>query len=57
MTGPLDLRAVVLLLAGAFAAYVAYVHPSLREPVLVAAGVVTVLYMLMGSGSGGPPAR
>ncbi|MFB7397667.1 hypothetical protein [Streptomyces sp. NPDC056191] len=47
-----NLQFVVLLLAGAFAAYIAHVHPASSEPLLVAVGVVTVLYLLLGSGGG-----
>ncbi|MFD7320518.1 hypothetical protein ACFV9D_05400 [Streptomyces sp. NPDC059875] len=58
MGGPLDLRALVLLLAGAVTAYVAYLHPDVGVALLVGAGVVTLLYLLMGSGgSGTPPPR
>jgi Flp pilus assembly protein TadB len=57
MGGPLDLRALVLLLAGAVTAYVAYLHPDVGVALLVGAGVVTLLYLLMGSGGNGsaPP--
>ncbi|MFG3071933.1 hypothetical protein [[Kitasatospora] papulosa] len=51
-TGPLDVRLLVLLLAGAFVLYIAYAHPATREPLLVAVGVVTLLYLLMGSSGG-----
>ncbi|MEU0074108.1 hypothetical protein ABZ027_31905 [Streptomyces sp. NPDC006332] len=54
MNGPLDLRVLVLLLAGACAAYIAYLHPSVGVALLVGVGVVTVLYLLLGSGGGGP---
>ncbi|MEN2424367.1 hypothetical protein AABB02_40485 [Streptomyces rimosus] len=56
MNGPLDLRILVLLLAGAFTGYLAYRHPAVGTAVLVSVGVVTLLYLLLGSGrSGGPP--
>lgn len=55
MNGPLDLRVLVLLLAGAGTAYVAYQHPALGTALLVAVGVVTLLYLLLGPGSGGGP--
>ena len=58
MNGPLDLRVLVLLLAGAFTGYVAYRHPAAGAALLVGVGVVTLLYLLLGSGgSGGPPSR
>ena len=57
MNGPLDLRVLALLLLGAFTGYIAYAHPDVGVALLVAAGVVTLGYLLMGSGeSGGPPA-
>ncbi|MFJ7069712.1 hypothetical protein [Streptomyces sp. NPDC101115] len=56
MNGPLDLRVAVLLLAGAFVFYIAYKHPAFGVAVLVAVGVVTLLYLLMGSGGSGPAA-
>ncbi|MFE1028307.1 hypothetical protein ACFW5I_27695 [Streptomyces sp. NPDC058818] len=56
MNGPLDLRILVLLLAGAFTGYLSYNHPTAGTAVLVSVGVVTLLYLLLGSGqSGGPP--
>jgi hypothetical protein len=55
---PLDLRILVLLLLGACTAYIAYTHPAVGVALLVAVGVVTLVYLLMGSGeNGGPPAR
>ncbi|WP_407841356.1 hypothetical protein ACE1OC_41000 [Streptomyces sp. DSM 116496] len=57
MNGPLDLRALVLLLVGVVAVYIAYMHPQAGVAVLVGAGVVTLAYVLIGTGgSGGPPA-
>ncbi|MCR8577513.1 hypothetical protein [Streptomyces sp. Isolate_219] len=54
----LDLRFLVLLLAGAFTGYIAYLHPAAGAALMVGAGVVTVLYLLLGSGgNGGPPSR
>ncbi|THA28399.1 hypothetical protein E6R18_27935 [Streptomyces sp. A1277] len=47
MSGPRDIRMMVLLLAGAMAAYVTYRHPAAGQPVTVGGLVVTVLYMLM----------
>ncbi|MGV9693768.1 hypothetical protein ACWDUX_32245 [Streptomyces sp. NPDC003444] len=56
MNGPLDLRVLVLLLAGVIVGYIAYVHPAVGVAGLVAVGVVTLLYLMMGSGgTGGPP--
>lgn len=56
MNGPLDLRVLVLLLLGAVTTYVAYTHPAAGAALLVAVGVVTLVYLLMNSGeSGGPP--
>ncbi|MFF4429741.1 hypothetical protein ACFYZ4_11295 [Streptomyces sp. NPDC001513] len=56
VNGPLDLRLLVLLLLGVFAAYIAYMHPAAGGALLVGAGVVTLAYILMGTGgSGGPP--
>ncbi|MFC7841881.1 hypothetical protein [Streptomyces sp. NPDC057382] len=56
MNGPLDLRVLVLLLAGALTGYIAYRHPAVGTAVLISAGVVTLLYLLLGSGQrGGPP--
>lgn len=58
MNGPLDLRILVLLLAGAFAGYIAYRHPAAGTAVVVAVGVVTLLYLLLGSSEGrGPQSR
>ena len=59
MNGPLDLRVLVLLLAGVLVGYIAYAHPAVGVALLVAVGVVTLLYLLMGPGSGGsgPPSR
>ncbi|MDW8803701.1 hypothetical protein P1P68_02475 [Streptomyces scabiei] len=48
---------MVLLLAGAVTAYVAYVHPNIGVAMLVAVGVVTLLYLLTGSDGSGPPTR
>lgn len=47
MSGPRDIRVMVLLLAGVMAAYVTYRHPAAGQPVTVGGLVVTVLYMLM----------
>lgn len=55
MTGPLDLRVLVLLLAGAFTAYVAYHHPAAGSALMVGVGVVTLLFLLLGSDRGGEP--
>ncbi|MFI9495398.1 hypothetical protein ACIG8K_28045 [Streptomyces halstedii] len=60
MNGPLDLRVLVLLLAGVVVGYIAYAHPDVGVALLVAVGVVTLLYLLLGPGSGGsgpPPPR
>ncbi|WP_310726217.1 hypothetical protein [Streptomyces sp. N2A] len=58
MNGPLDLRVLVLLLVGAVTGYIAYRHPDIGVALLVAAGVVTLVYLMLGSGeNGGPPAR
>ncbi|MEU3551299.1 hypothetical protein [Streptomyces longwoodensis] len=57
MTGPLDLRVLVLLLTGAFVGYVAYLHPPVGVALLVSVGVVSLLYMLLGPGNGGPPSN
>ncbi|MGW3028048.1 hypothetical protein [Streptomyces sp. NPDC001221] len=57
MNGPLDLRILVLFLAGAGAAYVAYRHPAAGAALLVGVAVVTLLYMLLGPGNGGPPSH
>ncbi|MFJ2200399.1 hypothetical protein [Streptomyces violaceusniger] len=54
MNGPLDLRALALLLAGAFTGYLAYAHPAVGVALLVAVGIVTLLYLMMGSGGSGP---
>ncbi|MFJ4585542.1 hypothetical protein [Streptomyces echinatus] len=53
MNGPLDLRILVLLLADVIVRYIAYAHPAVGVALLVAVGVVTLLYLLMGSDSGG----
>ncbi|MEV5928946.1 hypothetical protein ACPCSG_19415 [Streptomyces cellulosae] len=53
MNGPLDLRVLILLLAGVIVGYIAYAHPAVGVALLVAVGVVTLLYLLMGSDSGG----
>jgi Flp pilus assembly protein TadB len=53
VNGPLDLRVLVLLLAGVIVGYIAYAHPAVGVALLVAVGVVTLLYLLMGSDSGG----
>ncbi|MEW2373382.1 hypothetical protein AB0940_29020 [Streptomyces sp. NPDC006656] len=54
----MDLRALVLLLLGTVAAYIAYMHPDAGIAVLVGVGVVTLAYLLMSTGgSGGPPAQ
>ncbi|MFE3121831.1 hypothetical protein ACFXHD_00230 [Streptomyces hydrogenans] len=58
MNGPLDLRALVLLLLGIVVTYIAYMHPDAGIAVLVGVGVVTLAYLLMSTGgSGGPPAQ
>ncbi|MEV8590945.1 hypothetical protein AB0424_28795 [Streptomyces sp. NPDC051180] len=60
MNGPLDLRVLVLLLAGVVIGYIAYKHPDVGVALIVAATVVTLIYLLMGSGgsgSGSPPPR
>ncbi|WP_318199176.1 hypothetical protein [Streptomyces sp. SCL15-4] len=58
MNGPLDLRILVLLLAGAFVGYIAYRHPAIGTALVVSAGVMTLLYLLLGpGGDGGPPSR
>ncbi|MFF2902419.1 hypothetical protein [Streptomyces sp. NPDC057966] len=58
MKAPLDLRVLVLLLVGACAGYIAYRHPDVGVALLVAVGVVTLVYLLMGSDENGdPPAR
>ncbi|MFD4612717.1 hypothetical protein ACFWOT_32505 [Streptomyces sp. NPDC058440] len=59
MNGPLDLRILVLFLAGAGTAYLAYLHPAAGVALLAGVGVVTLLYMLLGSGGsdGDPPSR
>ncbi|MDQ0757451.1 hypothetical protein [Streptomyces canus] len=58
MNGPLDLRVRVFFLLGAATAYITYRHPDVGVAVLVAVGVVTLVYLLMGSGTNGdPPAR
>jgi hypothetical protein len=53
VNGPLDLRVLVLLLAGVIVGYIAYAHPAVGVALLVAVGVVTLLFLLMGPGSGG----
>ncbi|WP_121833212.1 hypothetical protein [Streptomyces sp. S1] len=56
--GPLDLRLLILLLAGVVVGYIVYKHPDAGVALTVAVGVVTLLYLLMGSGgSGSPPPR
>ncbi|MFF3528240.1 hypothetical protein ACFY2N_17300 [Streptomyces rubiginosohelvolus] len=55
MNGHLDLRILVLLLAGVIVAYIAYNHPEVGVAVLVAVGVVTLLYLLTGGGENGSP--
>ncbi|WP_327072083.1 hypothetical protein OG196_42875 [Kitasatospora purpeofusca] len=57
MNGPVDVRFVVLLLAGAGAAYVAYLHPSVGTALLVGVAVMTILYILMGTGGGDGPTK
>lgn len=58
MNGPLDLRILVLLLAGAFVGYIAYHHPAIGTALVVSAGVMTLLYLLLGPGGDGrPPSR
>ncbi len=54
--GFIDVRTAILLLAGAGAVYVAFLHPAFGVALLVGVGVVTVLHLLMGPGDGGPPA-
>ncbi|MFJ9760456.1 hypothetical protein [Streptomyces sp. NPDC101149] len=57
MRGPLDLRALVLLLARAFTACAAYRHPAAGAALLVGVGVLALRDLLLGSGdSEGPPA-
>lgn len=52
------MRVAVLFLVGACAGYIAYQHPDVGIALLVAVGVVTLVYLLMGSGENGdPPAR
>ncbi|MFJ4343334.1 hypothetical protein [Streptomyces sp. NPDC088915] len=53
-SSPLPSHILLLLLAGAFVAYIAYVHPAVGVALLVAAGVVTLLYVLMNTGGNGP---
>ncbi|MFE4416146.1 hypothetical protein [Streptomyces sp. NPDC056821] len=55
MNGPLDLRILVLLLVGAGASYVAYLHPAFGAALLVGVAVVTLLWILLGNGGDGPP--
>lgn len=50
MNGQLDLAALVLLLIGGIATYVAYRDPRLGEALLVGAGAVTLLYLLLKRG-------
>ncbi|MDT0570330.1 hypothetical protein RM704_23150 [Streptomyces sp. DSM 3412] len=52
VNGPLDLRVLVLLLAGAVVGYIAYAHPAVGVALLVAVAVVTLLYLLMGPNHG-----
>ncbi|MEV4117518.1 hypothetical protein [Micromonospora sp. NPDC049645] len=44
----LTTRGLAVLLAGAFIAYLALMHPSAASPVLAGLTVITVLYLLMG---------
>ncbi|MFH8894208.1 MULTISPECIES: hypothetical protein [unclassified Streptomyces] len=48
MNGQLDVRVLVLLLAGAGATYLAFLHPQLGIALVVGVAVVTVLHVLMG---------
>ncbi|MET8973718.1 hypothetical protein [Streptomyces hydrogenans] len=54
--GSLGPHLLLLLTVGALVAYIAYMHPGARDPLLVASAVVTVLYLLMNLGGGDPPA-
>lgn len=49
----MDVRTAVLLLAGAAAAYVAFVKPAVGVALLVGLGVITVLDLLIKKGSDG----
>ncbi|WSS42476.1 hypothetical protein OG220_19285 [Streptomyces sp. NBC_01187] len=53
--GPLDLRTAILLLAGAVAVYIAFLHPAFGTALLVGISVVALLHLLMGRGDGDPP--
>lgn len=44
----LDLRAAVLLLAGAGGTYVAFLHPAVGVAMLVGIAVMTLLHILLG---------
>ncbi|SDL90965.1 hypothetical protein [Streptomyces wuyuanensis] len=43
----LDTRTTVLLLAGAGATYIAFLHPGVGVALLVGIAVITVLHLLM----------
>ncbi|MEU2259736.1 hypothetical protein ABZ557_05510 [Streptomyces sp. NPDC019645] len=43
----LDTRTTVLLLAGAGATYIAFLHPSVGVALLVGIAVITLLHLLM----------
>ncbi|MFE2972633.1 hypothetical protein ACFXKC_55715 [Streptomyces sp. NPDC059340] len=43
----LDLRTALLLLAGGFGAYIAFLHPAIGVALLVGIGVMTVLHLLL----------
>jgi len=48
--GKLDLAAIVLLLVGGIAVYIAYRDPRMGAAILVGVGVVGLLYMLLAKG-------
>ncbi|MEJ8638252.1 MULTISPECIES: hypothetical protein [Streptomyces] len=43
----LDTRTAVLMLAGAGATYIAFVHPAVGTALLVGIAVVTILHLLV----------
>jgi hypothetical protein len=45
--GRIDLAAIVLLIAGGVAVYIAYRDPRMGAAILVGVGVVGLLYMLL----------
>ncbi|MEI5102972.1 hypothetical protein RB200_36085 [Streptomyces sp. PmtG] len=47
MDGQLDLRTALLLLAGAGAAYVAFLHPAAGVALLVGVAVVGLLHQIL----------